>query len=229
MFYIKFIPSECFAIDIEPRIDFYEMIPKLKSGDLTLSGIREKINRACEKVASSEVTNRKVIKFYNRHGFYGANFLRYFLCEYEVSLMKMSKNCAEKLNRDILYSEGRDSIEHIYPQNARSQYWKEIFANYTQKQRDTMRCSLGNFVAISAPKNGKLGNKSFPEKKGNKQNSVGYMYGTYAEIELCKYENWGKKEILERGIHLTNFIQKRWGIKIGKSKEDIIEFLGINF
>lgn len=229
LFYLKFIPAECFSIEFNPVIDFVEMIPKLKSGDLSLNGLREKINKVCEELAYSDETNNKIIKYYNRHGFYESEFLRYFLCEYEVSLMKMSKNLSEKLNRDLLYTETRDSIEHIYPQNARSKYWRDLFAEYTQKQRVSLRCSLGNFVALSQPKNGKLGNKSFLEKKGDKQNSVGYMYGTYAEIELSNYEKWGAEEILERGIHLTNFLQNRWGIRIGKSKKDIIEFLGLDF
>ena len=229
LFYMKFIPPECFNEEFEHKLNFYELTVKIKSGDLTLSGLREKINKVCEKIATSEDINRRIIKYYNRYGFYRSEFLRYFLCEYEVSLMKMSKNSIEKLNRDVLYSDERNSIEHIYPLNARIKYWKEMFADYSQKQRDVMRSSLGNLVAISASKNGKLGNLAFPEKKGNKQNSVGYMYGTYAEIELCNYENWGEKEILDRGIKLTNFIQKRWGIKIGKNKEDVKTFLGMNF
>lgn len=230
IFYMQFIPGELLYDNVEVRIDYMDILSKLQTGDLTLTGVRERINKICEKIVSSGELNRKVIKYYSRNGFYSAEFLRYFLCEYEVALMKMSKNDSEKLNRDIMYAGNRDSIEHIYPQNARQKYWREMFQDFSQKQRDVLRDSLGNFVAISRAKNGKLGNKSFPEKKGNKQNTVGYFYGTYAEMEIANnYEDWGAREILQRGVQLVNFIQKRWGLRIGNDKRDVQEFLGLKF
>lgn len=229
LFYIQFIPRECYLRSEDIELNYLDILLKLKSGDLTLTGIREKINKVCEKISNSIEIRKKLIKYYSRNGFYDTEFLRYFLCEYEVSLMKTSKNESEKLNRDIMYTENRDSIEHIYPQNARQKYWQEMFHEFNQKQRNSLRNSLGNFVAISRPKNSKLGNKSFPEKRGTKQNTVGYMYGTYSEMEISNnFEKWGAKEILERGIHLTHFIQSRWGLKIGDKKE-IQEFLGLKF
>lgn len=229
LFLVMFIPEDCYSNELLPEINFQDMLPKVKSGDLSVLGIREKLSKAIEIIISSSEINKKIISYYNKRGFYGNTMLRYFLCEYEVSLMKMSKNLSEKLNRDILFIDDRNSIEHIYPQNARNKYWTSMFSSYTQKQKTSLRDSLGNFVAISPQKNSKLGNLSFIDKKGNQQNSVGYMYGTYAEIELCKYENWGSPEILDRGFHLVEFLQKRWDLKIGKNKDDIKEFLGVQF
>ena len=68
------------------------------------------------------------------------------------------------------------------------------------EQKNALKNSLGNFVAISSEKNGKLGNKSFPEKKSNTQNPVGYKYGTYAEIEIADYKDWDSMAILKRAI-----------------------------
>ena len=230
LFYLQFVPPGSYDNDFEINLNFAEIIEKLNSGDLSILGVKEKINKICEQIVTSENVRKSIIKYYSRNGFYGEGFLRYFLCEYEVSLMKMSKNESEKLNRDIMYLENRKSIEHIYPLEARHKYWKDRFSIYSQKQKDALRNSLGNLVAISIPKNGKLGNKPYPEKRGNKQNTVGYMYGTYAEIEISnKYEDWGAGEILERGIHLTHFIQQRWGLKIGENKKEIQEFLGLDF
>lgn len=223
------IPEECYSSELLEPIDFHDVISKVKSGDLTVLGIRERLSKVVEIINTSEDINKKIINYYNKRGFYGSSMLRYFLCEYEVSLMKASKNLKEKLNRDILFIDGRDSIEHIYPQNARNAYWKTRFSSFTTKERNSLRDSLGNFVAISPQKNSKLGNRSFIEKKGNDLNSVGYKYGTYAEIELCKYEDWGSNEILDRGFHLVEFLYKRWGLKIGKNKNDIKKFLGIDF
>lgn len=58
---------------------------------------------------------------------------------------------------------------------------------------------------------------------------MGYRYGTYAEMEISNnYTDWGVEEILDRGIKLTYFLQKRWNLKIGTKKE-IMEFLGLDF
>jgi hypothetical protein len=170
------------------------------------------------------------VSYYSKHGFYSEDSLRYFLCEYEIALMKESKSNIQKLDRDILFGKGYDSIEHIYPQNAHHRYWIDIYNDYTTKQKTSLRNSLGNFVVISLNKNGKLANKPFPEKKGNDQNAIGYKFGTYAEIELTSYEDWGPKEITERGIKLVNFLTKRWDVRIGNGKKsDKINFLGLSF
>ena len=85
-------------------------------------------------------------------------------------------------------------------------------------------------MAISTEKNGKLGNKPFSEKKSNKENPVGYKYGSYAEIELTEYDDWNADAILKRGMKMTAFLLERWGIKLGRgTKEDKQRFLGLYF
>ena len=108
--------------------------------------------------------------------------------------------------------------------------WIELFREYTSKQKNALKNSLGNFVAISSEKNGKLGNKSFPEKKSNTQNPVGYKYGTYAEIEIADYKDWDSMAILKRGLMLIAFLNERWGIRVGNGKkDDKYKFLGLQF
>jgi hypothetical protein len=133
------------------------------------------------------------------------------------------------LDRDVYFSKGYNSIEHIYPQRAKHEYWLDRFNRFTQRQKTTLRNSLGNFVAVSEVKNGRLANLPFPEKRDGKNNHVAYRYGTYAEIELTQYTDWGPDEILERGRMLVVFLQDRWGVKIGSKKEDQISFLGLSF
>jgi hypothetical protein len=230
MFIRLFIPFECYRDREFAYVDFQDIIIKLDKGDISITGIIEKLDKTVLSILNSAEINITFINYYSKHGFYHEEFLRYFLCEYEVALMKESKNNTEKLDRDVLFGNGYDSIEHIYPQNAHHRYWIDMFNNYTQKQKESLRNSIGNFVAISSNKNGKLANRPFPEKKGNNQNAMGYKYGTYAEIELTNYEDWGAKEIVERGIKLVNFLTKRWDIKIGNGKkEDKLEFLGLSF
>lgn len=230
MFVLKFFDGE--AIE-ELEISFVSLpyvVVKLNSGDMVINGVIDKLNKVYSQVISSPEVNKRTIQYYNRVGFYRNNWLRYFLCEYELKLMKTSKSAISKLNRKILFDDGYNSIEHIYPENSHYKYWLELYRQYTPKQRSSFKSSLGNFVAISVTKNSKIGNIPFPDKKSNSQNSLGYKYGTYAEIELTQYDDWGAKEILSRGLKLINFLNERWGIKIGSGKkEDKKKFLGLDF
>ncbi len=230
LFIREFIPFECYNGDLSlSSIDITDMLIKLDKGDLTVVGISEKIDKITTDMVDNESINKNLIGFYKRNGFYNQSFVRYFLCEYEVSLMKASKTFIEKLNRDVYFNKGYNSIEHIYPQRARHDYWIELFKIYTQKQKTSLRNSLGNFVAVSEAKNGRLGNKPFPVKKNGNHNLVGYRYGTYAEIELTEYDDWGAEEIRKRGLKLINFLNDRWKYKIGNSMSDKLDFLGLTF
>lgn len=212
------------------EVDFEEIIIKLQNGELNINSFTERLNKSSAFFTSSAEINQKFIDYYRKHGFYQMDFLKYFLCEYEWDLMKQSKTMIVKLDRDIFFDNGYNSIEHIYPQNAHHQYWTQMFSKFNTKEKNSLRNSLGNFVVLSSPKNSKLSNKPFPEKKCNSQNTIGYKYGTYAEIELTDYENWGADEILERGIKLLNFLYQRWGVKIGSGRKmDKKEFLGLHF
>lgn len=190
----------------------------------------DKLKKLYEALINSTELNKRTVLYYCKNGFYQTNWIRYFLCEYEFSLMKKSKTNIEKLNRWEIYERGYGSIEHIYPENSHCIYWINLFKDYNSKQKNALKNSIGNFVAISSEKNGKLGNKPFPEKKSNKQNPVGYKYGTYAEIEISEYEDWDSEAILNRGLKLVAFLNERWGIKVGNGKkEDKIKFLGLEF
>lgn len=230
LFLCDFIPFECYNRDFNMiNLDVSDLLRKLNKGDITITGIREKIERLTNGLIEDEKINQSVISYYNKFGFYDEEFLRYFLCEYELHLQNISKTSISKLDRDVFFSKGYDSIEHIYPQRARKSYWVDMFNEFSQKQKGALRNSLGNFVAVSKIKNGRLANLPFPEKQDGNANHVGYRYGTYAEIELTCYSDWGPSEILNRGLKLVTFLQNRWGYKIGTTKADKIKFLGLSF
>ena len=230
LFLLEFYDADAIEeIDIK-LLNFPETVIKLNKGELVIQGVIDKLNKLYESLISSTELNRKTILYYSRNGFYRTSWIRYYLCEYEFALMKKSKSNIDKLNRWEIYEKGYNSIEHIYPENSHCRYWIDLFKEYNFKQKNALKNSLGNFVVISSEKNGKLGNKPFPEKKSNKQNTVGYKYGTYAEIEISEYEDWDSKAILNRGLRLVAFLNERWGIKIGNGKkEDKIKFLGLEF
>lgn len=232
LFFKSFIPYEC-SIDISSSeldsMDLLGIINKLQKGELSLDQLIEKFEKMYTKYTTNEKLTEKIINYYEKNGFYNSSFLKYFLCEYELHIQKISKSQFSKLNRDIYFDAGYNSIEHIYPQNAKSEYWSNLYRRFSSKERSALRGSLGNFVAISQQKNSKLANLPFPLKKAGNKNRVAYKYGTYAEIELCEYDSWGPDEILDRGLKMVNFLHDRWGYKVSDNKEGKIKFLGLSF
>lgn len=230
LFAIQFYDSEGLDETDIKLLNFSEVVIKLNKGEWVIQGVIDKLKKLYEVIINSTELNRKTVLCYSKNGFYHTSWIRYYLYEYEFSLMKKSKSNIDKLNRWEVYEKGYNSIEHIYPENSHCKYWIDLFKEYNPKQKNALKNSLGNLVAISTEKNGKLGNKSFPEKKSNKQNPVGYKYGTYAEIEVSEYEDWDAKAILNRGLKLITFLNERWGIRIGNGKkEDKLKFLGLEF
>lgn len=230
LFVIEFFDGEAME-DVEIKfVNWAEIVIKLNKGDMVINGVIDKLEKTYKAIVDNSEISKRTIEYYSKNGFYQTNWLRYFLYEYEVNLMKKSRSNIEKLNRWDYYKKGYNSIEHIYPENSHYQYWIEMFKEYDSKKKMILKNSLGNFVAISTEKNGKLGNKPFSEKKSNKENTVGYKYGSYAEIELTEYDDWNADAILKRGMKLTAFLLERWGIKLGRgTKEDKQRFLGLYF
>lgn len=154
LFLVIFIPFECLDGNYNMiNLEVVDILKKLNRGDMVVSGVKEKIDKLVNALIADENINRNIILYYSKTGFYEGNFLRYFLCEYEISLQNMSKSHISKLDRDVYFGKGYDSIEHIYPQRARQQYWVDAFKPYSQKQKHALRSSLGNFVAVSTIKN----------------------------------------------------------------------------
>ena len=87
---------------------------------------------------------------------------------------------------------------------------------------------LGNLLALSRPCNSSLGNKSFPEKLGDESKQTGYRYGSYSENEVALCDDWNTDQIVNRGVRLLNFLEKRWNLKIGDRSQKI-RALGLAF
>jgi hypothetical protein len=54
------------------------------------------------------------------------------------------------------------------------------------------------------------------------------VYGCYSEIEVSQATDWRAKEILERGIRLLEFMERRWGLALG-TRDGKIKALGLQF
>lgn len=175
-------------------------------------------------------TFKKHIKdlFQKQEGYYSWNGLKYFLYEYELELQKKSKGRSKIDWNEFNKKNKENSIEHIYPQTPKNEYWTKTFAGIKLKKRKEITHSLGNLVPISISKNSELQNREFSYKKrhiNKKGNEVGFFNGSYSEIEIAQYDDWGYNEIINRGLKLLDFLEKRWSIKFEEwelDKEDLL-------
>ncbi|MEK0362179.1 HNH endonuclease family protein [Pseudomonas sp. CBC3] len=208
-----------------------DLISKRKNAEQIVRSITE-ITEAYSKSTEFHESIRSIGNN-SRYAYYGWGLIRYFLYEYEQELRKKSKTTRELLiwakdqNKDS-YEKDHKTIEHIFPQRAHDNYWKDRFKNYNVKQRNALRNSLGNLLPVSHGKNSSLSNKGFDIKKGSEINQVGYRYGCLSEIQVSMSEEWNAIEILRRGIYLLEFLERRWKLVIGDTKQKI-STLGLGF
>ena len=200
-------------------------------GNITGEAALGKIKASNDAITKNDFFADNISINVDAGGYYRWSFVRYFLYEYNLHLQERSKTSRPKIDW-IEFSENQSdyhTVEHIYPQNARAKYWTQRFAGLTAKQRDALRNSLGNLLPLSKPKNSSLSNKPFPDKIiGIKDEIVGYRFGSYAENEVAGEEEWTPLRILDRGIRMLDFMEKRWGIDIGNERSKI-ELLGLSF
>lgn len=188
----------------------------------------EVLNRMTETLAYvSDNKYTELVKETFRSGFYGWDQLSYFMYEYEEYLRSESRTKRQKLHWDTL-TEPRDeykTVEHIYPLTPANPCWDGPFKKITAHRKKKLQNSLGNLLPLSKPKNSSLGNKCFKDKKASRTGKVGYAYGCYSENEVALLENWGPKEILNRGIKLLDFMELRWGFNLGDNvmKKSILQ------
>ena len=217
--------------------EFYNAARALDRGEISLSEIEKKLDHDLEYTLNEDGTFR-IEEFYNilfkkfksGSGYYGWAGLRYFLYEYELSLMDASVQ--QKVNwEDLLKSEkDKISIEHIYPQTE-TREWSKLFNGINQKYRAAYCASLGNFLLLSKAINSALQNDNFQTKKTAKialtgqKLRHGYYDGSHSEIEVAQYLEWGPEQIHERGTHLLRFMEKRWGISFREEDRERLLFL----
>ena len=141
--------------------------------------------------------------------------LRYFLYEYEQHL-------AEKLGGSpkvnwAQVSSG-NTVEHILPQSIDDRpYWQERFEPAVHEK---YKHDLGN-LALTAD-NPSLGNKSFPDKKGQEDFATPCYANSLLleERELTKWDDWKPKSIDERREVLLKWAKERWNFDFGGSSDD---------
>lgn len=209
---------------------FVEWASSLSNDEISLDKIISKMDEVRDTIGGDKRILDNVSDALKDGGFYHWRGLRYFMYEYEQSLKERSKTYTDKLDWKRLSDDMRDhkTIEHIYPQNPRRACWTEKYNNYSTKERSILRHSIGNLVPLSQPKNSSFQNKPFLEKVGNDENTIGFRYGSFSEIEVSSNKQWTAVEILQRSVRLLEFMEKRWGWDFGGTNE-IVDFLNLGF
>ncbi len=204
---------------------FYNAAREVDRGEIRVSDLETKIDASLKWTLLRDnvldtryFLNNMYKRFEAGAGYFKWPSLRYFLYEYEMSLL--SKTRQKKVAWEDLLKTERDkiSIEHIYPQTE-NRYWKAQFSSIKPRDRKFYTGSLGNFLLLSASINSALQNDSFPDKKnvnydedGEKIRN-GYSDGSHSEIEVAEFSDWGPDQIRERGLKLLKFMEKRWDLK----------------
>lgn len=214
--------------------DFYNAARALDRGQITLAEIEQKLSSRLEymfhpdqTLKASEFYALLERKFAADSGYYSWAGLRYFLYEYEVSLLSESRQ--KKVDWMDLLKTPKDkiSIEHIFPQTPTAT-WQQAFAGVPEQEYSLYAGSLGNLLLLSMSINASLQNDSFDDKKDPKQTGAGvksrngYSDGSHSEIEVAQSPGWGPEQIRERGLKLLAFMEKRWGIKLGADREKFL-------
>lgn len=203
---------------------------KIRNGDATSKEINSFLNDLFNNAKKENIKTITLKSFFKDKGFYNWKLIKYFLYEYNLSLQDVSKTSRAKIHWAEFNEDQKDfiTVEHIYPQNPKKGQWQE-FSSRTPTQKKILRNSLGNLLPLSRPKNASLSNKPLLQKvKGKEGSMTGYQFGCYAENEISHLTQWTSEEILERGIKLLTFMEKRWNIKVG-TKEEKMEVLSLEF
>jgi len=220
--------------------EFYNAARDFDRGESKTSGIGRKLELALSDMFNddgsfryNEFYNLLLRKFKSGSGYYDWSGLRYFLYEYELSLLSESRQ--KKVDWSDLLKTPKDkiSIEHVYPQTHTTS-WDDEFKEVVKEERKNYNASVGNLLLLSMSINSSLQNDSFADKKQAKFNAAGqkirngYNDGSHSEIEVSQQLTWGPKQIYERGIRLLTFMEKRWNFKF-KDDSEKAELLFVDY
>ncbi|CAB3763111.1 DUF262 domain-containing protein [Paraburkholderia solisilvae] len=202
------------------------------AGKKTFAEIVKSVSDCTEEFIKSKDFKESIANLGKGGGYYGWAAIRYFMFEYEQYLKSQTKTNRDKLSWEDFRKENFKSdyvsVEHIYPQRAAHASWNGAFSKYKIPQRNILKNSIGNLVPLSIPKNSSLGNRPFVDKKGSREQKVGYSYGCYSEIEVSHEDEWTPHHILARGLRLLNFMEDRWKVDFGTDRNKT-DLLGLGF
>lgn len=134
------------------------------------------------------------------------NGLYYFLYEYEHHLA--GGHGVNMTFESLSRRPKSESIEHILPQTPEHNYWKERF---THEQVERWTHDIGNLTLTFD--NSELGNRPFPEKKGQPGQIKRYAGSPlFIEHQIAVYDDWTETQIVERREQIKAWAVNRWHV-----------------
>lgn len=211
--------------------EFYNAARELDRGEIDFKAITASLNDRMAwtfhnngRFRIDDFHNFLHKKFESRNGYYSWAGLRYFLYEYELSLLSEAVQKKVDWNDLLKTSKDKISIEHIYPQTTTKE-WDAAFVGIEDDHRSYYANSVGNLLLLSLSINSSLQNDSFVHKKQPKENAEGkkirngYSDGSHSEIEVSSQDTWGPDQIRDRGLKLLRFMEDRWGFQFKNDRE----------
>lgn len=162
-----------------------------------------------ERIAWEDESFQQFTDAQNPANWFTARDLRYFLYEYEMHLaLKKGKSP----NFPWEHFARPETIEHILPQSIEHRpYWRHRFGGEEHQRyvHDIGNLTLTNYNAA-------LGNKPFPEKKGEPgQDAPCYANsGVLQELHLTEWTEWTPREIDERRTRMLDWARERWRVDL---------------
>ena len=211
---------------------YYASARDVYNGTSTISEVTQNLENASDnfiQYALTAFTNDidKRFKTGRNEGYYTWRSLRYFMYEYEYSLMESTGIKRVTWELFTKFEKDKVSIEHILPQTPTKWYWRNQFRQYISNKDEMARLTgaLGNLLPLSQSINSSLQNDSFEEKKNPKGTGRrGYTTGSNSEIEVSRQADWNAVTIHERTMHLLDFMETRWNIPMTEEQKKALAF-----
>jgi Protein of unknown function (DUF1524) len=197
--------------------EFYRLAGHLYRRNQTIVQATEVILERTKQHFSLEKAQVEMRELFdNGSGFYDWAGLKYFLYEYEQSLQDLAGMQTPKIAWHDFARTRKDqiTIEHIFPASPKTGEWP-TFESYLRDDQHYLRHSLGNLLALSQSRNSRLSNRPFQRKRQDADGVRGYFNGSYSEIAVAQEQDWTPKQVLDRGLTMLNFLQRRWCIDLG--------------
>lgn len=208
---------------------YYKQGRDLYHGDINIHAIISSLNETVNEELKTALINfsaKMDTRFNKQDGFYSWKDLKYFLYEYDKAVQSGIENISWPSY--ITIEKDEVSIEHILPKDPTNWYWRNQFRQYSENEIKLLSDSLGNLLPLSNSVSSIIQQDRFSDKKIGHSNRVGYKDASHSEIEVSRQEEWNAKNILERGIHLLRFMEKRWNFTF-EDEEQMLELLHIGF
>lgn len=159
----------------------------------------------------------------SQRGFYGWDYLKHALYEYELHLHKnrfIHEGAKVSLKLIMQHKDLAQSVEHVFPQNPIEGEWPS-FEDVTDQERVLLMNSLGNLLLLSGPKNSSLQNDAYLKKA--QEGDTCYANGSFSEMALANdFDNWTPADIYERSDDLLTFIGNHWRISDWEMTKNLI-------